>query len=374
MRICLYTGSALPKLGGQEAVVDALAREFLRLGHEPIVLAPRPRLPLRPADSLLPYPVIRHPRFFSTKRFVGFYRRFLMAAHRQHRFDVVHCHDVYPTGYVASLCRLDVPLVMTSHGGDVRAGNVRLEKPGMRPRFLRAVGAADALVSIGQFTRDGFLQLQADPARIHDIPNGVDLKPFERSVARPAELDASIIPGKFMLFLGRLAHRKGIDVLLRALSSYPETGGIELVIGGSGDEQANVQRLIVELGLQSRVVLAGRVTGDVKTYLLQNAKWVVVPSRGWEAFPLVVLEAYAAGRPVIGSRIAGLKDVVEPGVTGALFEENNAGQLALAFRSMDSDPELLKSTGIAAKARAADFGWETIANRHLELYETLREH
>ena len=64
MKICLYTGSALPKLGGQEAVVDSLAREFLKLGHEPVVLAPRPRLPLLPRDSELTYTVIRHPRFF----------------------------------------------------------------------------------------------------------------------------------------------------------------------------------------------------------------------------------------------------------------------------------------------------------------------
>ena len=370
MKICLYTGSALPKLGGQEAVVDALAREFLKLGHEPIVLAPRPRLPLLPNDSSLPYRVIRHPRFFSTKHFVGFYRRFLMSAHRQHRFDVVHCHDVYPTGYVASLCELDVPLVITSHGGDVRAGNVRLTKPGMRPRFLQAVRSADALVSIGQFTRDGFLQLEADPNRIHDIPNGVDLRPFESRVARPAELNLSIIAGKYMLFLGRLAERKGVDVLLHALSSSVGSGGIELVIGGSGDEQEQIEGLIGELNLQSRVLLAGRVTGDAKTYLLQNAKWVVVPSRGWEASPLVVLEAYAAGRTVIGSNIPGLREAI--GSTGLVFAENSADELALQFLKLNTAPDLLEHLNSAAKARAADFGWNQIAERHLDLYRTCR--
>ena len=302
MRICLYTGSALPKLGGQEAVVDSLAREFLKQGHEPTVMAPRPRLPLRPNDSLLPYPVIRHPRFYSTKHFVGWYRRFLLRAATRHRFDLIHCHDVYPTGYVAALCRakLGIPLVITSHGGDVRPGNVRLKKSGMRPRFLQAVQAADALISIGEFTRSGFLELQADPARIHTIPNGVDLLPFARRADRPGDLDSSIIPGKYLLFMGRLSHRKGVDVLLAALSKIDPTGDVELVIAGSGDERAGIEALIVSLNLQSRLRLVGRVSGDQKIYLLQNALAVVMPSRGWEAFPLVVLEAYAAGRPVVG--------------------------------------------------------------------------
>src|SRR4051794_4318938 len=105
MRICLYTGTALPKLGGQEAVVDALARQFRKLGHQPFVMAPRPRLPLRPDDASLPYPVIRHPRFYSTKLLVGWYRGWLRRAHQRHRFDVLHCHDVYPTGYLAALTR-----------------------------------------------------------------------------------------------------------------------------------------------------------------------------------------------------------------------------------------------------------------------------
>ncbi len=217
MKICLYTGSALPKLGGQEAVVDALAREFLRLGHEPSVLAPLPRLPLRPRDSSLPYRVIRHPRFFSTQHFVSWYRLFLARAAGRYRFDVIHCHDVYPTGYVASLCKakLKIPLVMTSHGGDVREGNARLSKPGMRERFLRSVREADALVSIGRFTTAGFTQLDADPSKIFDIPNGVDLTPFQAPVNRPVELDASIEAGHYALFLGRLSQRKGWDVLLR---------------------------------------------------------------------------------------------------------------------------------------------------------------
>ncbi len=375
LKICLYTGSALPKLGGQEAVVDSLARQFLKLGHEPVVLAPRPRLPLRPRDSELPYPVLRHPRFYSTQHFVSWYRGFLLRAARRHRFDIIHCHDVYPTAYVASLCRakLGIPLVITSHGGDVRAGNVRLSKAGMRPRFTRAIAAADALVSIGKFTHDGFVQLGADQAKIVSIPNGVDLEPFRCEVARPESMDAAIIPTQYLLFIGRLSHRKGLDVLLNALSQLPAgSGGVELVIAGSGDEQSSIEKSISDLKSGDRVRLVGRVSGEVKTYLLQNAMCVVVPSRGWEAFPLVVLEAYAAGRPVIGSRIAGLEDVVEEGVTGLLATAESVPDWAAVLQRVRNDPQWVATAGAAARHKVASYGWDRIAARHIELYETLR--
>src|SRR2546423_4153299 len=95
MRICFYTETALPKLGGQEMVVDSLARQFTAMGHEVLVLAPHPRRPLRADDSGLPYRVMRHPRFYSTQRFVSQYRWFLLRACRDFRPDVLHCHSLY---------------------------------------------------------------------------------------------------------------------------------------------------------------------------------------------------------------------------------------------------------------------------------------
>jgi phosphatidylinositol alpha-mannosyltransferase len=374
MRICLYTGSALPKLGGQEAVVDALARHLQRLGHEPTVLAPRPRLPLWPRDGKLPYPVVRHPRFFSTGPWlVDAYALFLNRLHAKRSFDVIHCHDVYPTGWIASSHRKrnGVPVVITSHGGDVRPGNRLLAKPGVARRMAIALRRADALVTIGKFTTDGFLAAGATPDNIHLIPNGVDAEPLRTSVPRPDGLDPAVGPGRYLLFIGRFSHRKGVDTLLKALSLLPPAGGVELVIAGSGDLRAAIEQDVRERQLADRVRLVGRVSGAEKSYLLQNAMAVVMPSRGWEAFPLVVLEAYAAGRPVVASDVPGLEDLVSD-ATGVLVPAESPVDWAAAMQRVRGDDAWRERAGTAARAAAAGYEWDAIARQHVELYERLR--
>ena len=372
MRICLYTATALPKLGGQEAVVDALARHFVRSGHEVVVLAPRPRRPLRASDSSLPYIMRRHPRFFSTRDFVSWYRLFLRKLHARYRFDVIHCHDVYPTGYLAALCKpkLDVPLVITSHGGDVRENNPRLEKGAIPQRVLFALRHTDALVSIAPFTEKNFRRLWPQAGRIVTIPNGIELEPYRNRVPRPPKLEPSIQPKRFVLFIGRLARRKGVDVLLQAMAMKSTT--MKLVVAGSGDEQTELEAQAQALRLSERVQFVGRAEGETKVYLLQNALATVMPSRIWEAFPLVVLESFAASRPIIGSRVPGIADFVEDQRTGILVPEENPAALSEAMSKLFDDPAAADRMGLAAQEVAEHYSWKSVAAQHIALYEQLR--
>jgi phosphatidylinositol alpha-mannosyltransferase len=374
MNICLYTATALPKLGGQEAVVDSLARHFTAMGHRAVVLAPRPRLPLRPRDSELPYPVTRHPRFYSTKHGVSLYGRWLINLHARERFDVIHCHDVYPTGYLAVLAKskLNVPIVITSHGGDVKEGNIRISKPGMRPRYVRAVEQADALISIGNFTEEGFGKLSANLPPIVTIPNGIDLEPFAITATRPASLDHGIVPGKYVLFLGRLKERKGVDILIDAVARLPASDKVQCVIAGSGEDEAMLKRRASKAALDSRIRFVGRVDGADKLYLLQNALCVAMPSREWEAFPLVMLEAYAAGKPVVGSNVPGIADLIRDRETGILVPQESSEALATALSELIASDSLVQKLGDGARAVAQEYSWSVIARRHIELYQPLR--
>jgi glycosyltransferase involved in cell wall biosynthesis len=374
MRICLYTETALPKLGGQETVVDALARPYVQLGHQVTLLAPYPRLPLRVADGDFPYQVVRHLRFYSTRWFVSRYQYFLRRLFRRSRFDILHCHGLYPSGYLAALCksRLNVPTVLTSHGGDVYENNVRIRKPILRARHELAVRSADRLIAISQFTHDGFLRLGGSESRIVDLPNGVDLEAFAAPAKRPENLDSGIQPGKYLLFVGRLARRKGVDVLLRSLSQLPKSPFVRLVVAGDGDERSALQRLTSELGLTDQVRFIGAAHGQTKTYLFQNALCITVPSRSWEAFGLIVLESYAASKPVIATRLPGLADLVQVEKTGELVHPESADELAQAMQRMIENPARTGEMGNAAFRFAAGYSWRAIANRHIALYEELR--
>ncbi|HEY4308637.1 MAG TPA: glycosyltransferase family 4 protein [Pirellulales bacterium] len=375
MRICFYTETALPKLGGQELVIDALARQFLALGHEPLVLAPPPkRRRVAAHDAQLPYPVLRHPRFVSTRYFVEWYATFLRRAFRRHAFDVLHCHSIYPCAYLASLCRdeFGVPLVITSHGGDVHAAGRRLAKPGIPARYERSLAAADALISISKFTTAGYQRLCPTATTIEAIPNGVDLAPFAQTLARPEQLSSAIPAGEYILFLGRLNRRKGVDVLVDALAQLPPHLSTPLVIAGDGDERTALAAQCAQLGLAGRVHFVGAVSGAAKVWLLQNCRFTVIPSRTWEAFPLVVLESFAAGKPVVGTMIPGLADLVTPDQTGLLVPPESPTALAAALAELLSDESVTHGYGRNAAQIVQEFDWRHIARQHLDLYSRLR--
>ena len=373
MRICLYTNTALPKLGGQEIVVDALARQLLGRGHEPVVLAPW-RGSQGPFDAVsTPYPVARHPRFLSTRWFVAWHGRWMAKLHHARVFDVVHCHGTYPAGYVGACCKAvrHLPLVITSHGDDLAPGGLYDRKPELRGRYRLALEQADAAVAISNYTAGLLREACPKLRRIVPIPNGVAVQQFAAPVPRPANIAASIRPKSYLLFLGRLDPRKGIDVLLEAMVLLRGRCDLDLVVAGRGPEGPALQTLTARLGLARQVHFVGQTAGRQKLWLLQNGLCTIVPSRTWEAFGVVAVESLAAGRPVIASQLPGLADLVRHGQTGLLVPPESPQRLAEAIREIARDPQRADAWGQAARRFVQPFDWGHIADQHLELYTSL---
>jgi len=373
MKICLYTNTALPKRGGQEAVVDSLARHFLDLGHGVVILAPMPRRPLQVSDDRHPYPVVRHPRFFSTHLCVSWYRWFLLRLLHREAFDVVHCHGIHPPGYIAAISRdrISVPIVMTSHGDELDDVNPRLAEGRMRQRYVDALTAADGLIAISGMVADNYRRVCPGASSIARIPNGVELSETPVPASRPAGLHSEIVAGKYVFFLGRLKHRKGVDCLIRAFALVADQLPIHLVIAGEGTEERSLSALAEKLGLLDRVRFVGWVEGIVKEYLLRNAVCTVVPSRKPEAFGLVVIESYAAGRPVVASAVAGLKELIIPGETGILVEPDSVTEWAKTIRQFIEQSQWADQLGKQARHWVQSYSWKAIAKHHIEFYDSL---
>jgi len=360
-------------MGGQEVVVDRLAREFQVRGHTVVILAPRRRGWVRGEDATLPYPTVRHPRFRSTRWFVASYGWWLARLHRRYVFDVVHCHSVHPTGYIAARIAslAGMPLIITSHGGDVDDASPLYRKPALAPRYRLALGRADALVAVSRFVENRLRQWCDGSPRIERIPHGVDLARYAAPAPRPAELHPLVQPRKFFLFLGRIVKRKGGDLLLEAFCRVAGNCDACLVIAGGGSGEPTVKAAVAERMLAERVVFLPWVEGDAKTWLLQNAICTVMPSRYSEAFGLTALESFAAGRPVIATDVPGLDELVIHQHNGVLVPPESIDELARALQVALRRPEWFDQLGCQALQTAQTFTWEGTVDRHLALYEEL---
>jgi glycosyltransferase involved in cell wall biosynthesis/uncharacterized membrane protein YbhN (UPF0104 family) len=255
---------------------------------------------------------------------------------RRDRPDVVHAHWILPGGMVAAILkrRMQIPYILTVHGADAYA----LRGPVVR-RLKRWVlnGASD----VSPVSRDIAAAIEAPgPASERPVvPMGVDVEAIRNTVGERVPEH-----GRFV-FVGRLAEKKGLDVLIRSLARVPE---ITLVVIGDGPDRVMSEVLADELGVRERIRFAGRLPSPAVIDELRRAFAMVIPSRvarggDQEGTPLVLSEAMAAGVPVIASRLGGLAEHVENGVTGLLVEPGSVESLAQALRMAVADPEKLRA-------------------------------
>lgn len=191
------------------------------------------------------------------------------------------------------------------------------------------------------------------------IPNFVDLERF-----RPgAEI------GDRFVYCGRLDNLKGVGTLVRAAALARQP----LTLAGRGPEDVRLRKLSEELGADVRFL--GHLTKDALVAVIQSARAIVIPSECNENAPLALLEGYAAGRPVIGSRIAGIPELVREQETGVLYPAGDVEALAAALEEFARLPDArLAEWGRAGRLWVEqDFNAATYRDRLVALYESLEE-
>ena len=366
MNVLIVSGIWPPDVGGPASHAPELAEFLLARGHriEAVTTADR-------APAAERYPVRWTPRRLP----VGLrhlHAAALIAA-RARRADVV-----YSTGMVgrsalaAALTSTPLVLKLTSDPAYERAlryglHDVPLDRfqaqRGLRLAVLRrlrdfALARAARIVcpsrSLSELAAGWGEGGAAGRAQV--LPNPVDppaLPPREELRARHA------LSGDTLVFAGRLAPQKSLDVALRALARLPD---VQLVLAGDGPERQRLHGLATELGLDGRVRFLGPQPRQAIFELLAAADAVVLPS-SWENFPHVLVEALAVGTPVVATDTGGVREIVDDGVAGLLVPAGDADALAAAVRRVLGDPELRARLAGAAAASVARFSPEEVYGR-----------
>ncbi|QVL49805.1 MAG: glycosyltransferase family 4 protein [Thiocapsa sp.] len=287
---------------------------------------------------------------------------------RHDDWDLIHAHWLIPQGLVAllarRLARRPVPLVCTSHGGDLFA----LRGIAFRALKRAVLRASHRISVVSQAMRDEVLALGIAPEKVAVIPMGVDLRErFTPDPRTPREQNQ-------LLFVGRLVEKKGVGLLLKALPrillAFPDT---RLTIVGSGPLETELRELAASLRISDHVDFEGMVPqSDLPAFLrsatLFVAPFMVADSGDQEGFGLVLVEAMGCGCPVICGDVPAVRDIVLDENNGVLINPRNPVELADAIADLLADP--IRRDRYAANARrncAEVFDWGTIAARYGEL-------
>jgi phosphatidylinositol alpha-mannosyltransferase len=201
------------------------------------------------------------------------------------------------------------------------------------------------------------------------IPNGVDLDRFTSAEPFEKLRDGTLN----ILFVGRLEERKGLIHLLKAYHRLRKRKvDARLLVVGAGPKLREYRRYVGLRGIRD-VEFLGRVSDDEKVRYFASADIYCAPNTGQESFGIVLLEAMAAGVPIVASDIHGFKRVVERNVQGLLVEPRNPRALAAALYTLARDPDLRHEMGDAGRERAPEFSWDRVTERIVDFYYQTRD-
>ncbi len=271
--------------------------------------------------------------------------------------DVLHLHEpLVPGPALTALLAGSVPTVGTFHASGRVPAYVWL-RPAVRA-VARRIGIRTAVSPEARALAERWLG-----GACHVLPNGVEVERFAKADRWPAPVTPGG-SGRAILFVGRHEPRKGLEVLLKAFAGL-QTDAV-LWVAGEGPETAELMA-----GAPANVEWLGRISDEELAARMRTAALFCAPSLRGESFGVVLLEAMAAGTPVVASDIAGYRDVARHDREAVLVPGGDVPALTAALEQVLDDPILAGRLVEAGTARAATFSMERLAGRYVDLYEAL---
>lgn len=271
-------------------------------------------------------------------------------------FNVIDAHYFYPDGVAAARIGqlLRLPVVITARGTDLTL--IPSDRQA-RARITWAAQEASATVAVCEDLRHRLLELGAASKRCVVLRNGVDLDSF-RPADAPARRVANL-PGFILLTVGALIPRKGVDLVIEALSHRPDCS---LLVAGDGPERGRLEAQASRLGVADRVRFLGAVP-HADLCAVYNAADVLVLASSREGWANVLLEAMACGTPVIATDVNGTREVVRSQAAGRLVRDRTVDGLLAGLDDLRRAPPIRRGT----VAYAERFGWSAVARANKAL-------
>lgn len=269
-------------------------------------------------------------------------------------YDIVHAH-LFPSVWWSSLAArgLKVKMVYTEHS----TSNSRRLKWYLRPVEQFMYSRYNKIISITRQTQDaltGWLKLHDN--RFVVINNGVDIVRF-------SSIKKSVIP-KSLIMVSRFAPSKDQETVIRAMKQIEPDATLRFV--GDGENLEHCEQVTRELGLLDRIQFLG-ARSDVAE--LVGESYIGIQSSNWEGFGLTTVEIMSCGKPVIGTNVDGLKQVIEG--AGETFSVGDDVELAQKINQLLQDKTLYKNMSMRCKERASKYDINVMADRYLALYKDI---
>jgi phosphatidylinositol alpha-mannosyltransferase len=373
MKIALVSPYDMAYPGGVANHILALEHQLTRMGHEVKVIAPISKANSNlsgkfiPIGKPWPFPSSGSVARITVSPWLSYQ---VKAVLDREKFDIIHLHEPLCPMLCTTVLRLSrVANVGTFHAVDSRGYTLWWPFTSMflKKWFPRLHGKIAVSGPATAFANKHF------PGEYTIIPNGVDLENFSADVPPVDEF----IDGKInIVFVGRLEKRKGLNYLLGAYNRIrQQVPDSRLIIVGPGTRWSDSYEEMIRRNGVPDVVFVGYVPYEELPRYYKTADIVCFPATGRESFGIVLLEAMAVGKPVVASNIDGYASLLTHGAQGLLVPPRNEEALAQALLSLIADEQLRHEMGTRGKAKALEYGWETVATRVVEFYnKVLDEH
>ncbi len=395
MNVCFVTPEYFPISGGTGAYVYYLSHSLQKLGHNVHVVARHKQDSEKIVNGINVHYIqgtgnalLRYWRFArsASKKIEGL--------NKQIGFDIIHANlPLVPSfGIPKDSAKALVCAVHSTWKGEAivtkRDNPKELnpnEKTMLRFNFLlrryekKLMKRSDALIAVSKYTVGELTGLYGiEEEKIHVIYNGVDTckfkpRPDRAELRREFRLEEK---KKIVLFVGRLYHRKGLEILLRSIPPViQQFRDVKFAISGTGfkKKEESLRDLAKELEIEDYVTFLGYVPDEKLPDLYSGSDIFVLPAI-YENFPFAILEAQATALPVISTKVGGIPEFLINNENGFLIDPGDPAQLTQRILTLLQDPKLAKKMGSQGRKLIEEkFAWRLITNQVIDLYHKLLE-